>query len=98
VAKTQRDEERLTSKDVARIHQLYRTYHVEPCLIAERFGVDETAIKEILARPFVSPDKRWRVIWTDEEGNRRERPFESFRAAGMFNKRIAAEWSRIEPA
>lgn len=88
----------MTSKDVFRIHQLYRKFHVEPCLIAERFGVDENAIKDVLSRPVVSPDKKWRVVWTDTEGERQEDHFETFRAARMFNDRLKADWSRVEPA
>ncbi|QIG67921.1 hypothetical protein EVB53_119 [Rhizobium phage RHph_Y60] len=97
MAKTQRDEERVRPQDVRKIHELHRKYHVETCLIAERFGVDENAIKDILSRPYVPPDKKWRVRWDDEEGKRREELFESFRGASMFNKRLCAEWSRVEP-
>jgi hypothetical protein len=96
VAKHQRDNERVTAQDVRKIHDLYRKYRIEICLIAERFGVDEDAIKEILTRPYVPPDRKWRIKWDDEEGERHERTFESFRAVTMFSRRLNAEWSKVE--
>jgi hypothetical protein len=100
LAKRQRNNERISSTQAAKIHQLYRTYHLEICLIAERFGVDENAIKDVLSRPCTPPDHRWRVKWDDEEGVRHERTFESFRACKMFEQKInpRPEWSRVEPA
>ncbi len=98
MAKTQRDEERCTPRDVEKIHQLSRVYHVETCLIAERFGMDESAVKEILSRPYVPRGKRWRVRWDNDEGVRQEALFETLRAARMMHARLNADWSRIEPA
>lgn len=97
MAKTQRDEERVTARDVDKIHQLYRQYHVEVSLIAERFGLEEIAVREILLRPHVPRGKKWRVRWDDDEGARREEFFETFRACRMFHSKLKASWSKIEP-
>ena len=98
MAKNQRDSERLTPRDVDKIHQLYRTHLIEISLIAERFGLEEDAVSYVLSKPHTPRDKRWRVRWDDEQGERQDRCFESFRASRMFAARIKSDYVRVEPA
>lgn len=97
MAKNQRDHERVTERDIDKIHQLYRKYHVEICLIAERFCVDESAIKDILSRPHTPRNARWALRWEDMSGETHRMCFETFRAARLMNGALSdVEWAKIE--
>lgn len=95
--KTQRAEEMLTTADRVKIHELYRKHLVEPELLAERYGLDEEAIKAILAKKPPAHEPQWQVRWDDAFGERHVEVCESFHAAKKFHAALkGVEWSKVE--
>lgn len=95
--KEQRAEEMLTTADRVKIHELYRKHLVEPELLAERYGLDEEAIKAILAKKPPQHVPQWQVRWDDAAGERFTRKFKTFQAAQCFSAALRGyEWKKIE--
>lgn len=95
--KEQRAEEMLTTADRVKIHELYRKHLVEPEILAERYGLDEEAIKAILAKPPPKHTPQWQVRWDDAAGERHVTVCESFHAARTFHAALKdVEWSKVE--
>lgn len=95
--KHQRAEQMLTDRDRVKIHELYRVHLLEPDLIAERFGMDEEAVKAILAKAPPKHTPQWQVRWDDSRGERFTRKFKTFQAAQCFSAALRGyEWKRVE--
>lgn len=95
--KNQRAEELLTHRDREKIHELYRVNLLEIDLICERFGLDEDAVKTILASRVKKREPVWQVRWDDSSGMRHVQQCESFKAAREYHAAlVGVEWSRVE--
>lgn len=97
MAKNQRAEEILTNRDRHTIHELYYRHLIEIEHICERYGIDENALKDILAKEPPKLEKGWRVRWDDHTGTSHSRKFETFSAAKEYHAALHnTEWSKIE--
>lgn len=95
--KHQRAEQMLTDRERVKIHELYRTHLLDVDLIAERFGMDEEAVKAVLAKAPPQHVPMWQVRWDDAYGERHTRRFKTFQAAQCFSAALRnVEWKRVE--
>lgn len=96
MSKPQRDEERLTPKQVNKIFDLYQCEKMDISLIAERYSVEETAIVELLARQRTEYVATWCVAWDDDTCAANKKFFKTFGAAKLFHSRLKKpHWSKI---
>lgn len=96
--KHQRAEQILTNRDRLKIHELYRKHLIDIDFIAERYGIDEEAVKAILSKsPPPQTETLWQVRWDDSCGERHKRRFQTFSAAKEFCAALNnVEWKRVE--
>lgn len=95
--KHQRAEQMLTDRERVKIHELYKTHLLDIDLIAERFSMDEEAVKAVLAKAPPQHVPQWQVRWDDSCGDRFTRKFKTFQAAQCFSAALRnVEWKRVE--
>lgn len=94
--KDRRAHELLTNTQRRKIHEMSAAYY-ELELIAERFGLDESAVNAILSAPKPEKVEGWQVRWDDSYGERHTRKFKTFDAAKQCHAALRnVEWSRVE--